>query len=170
MTKELRYVTFNTDMGWVGVLASVKGLRRTTLPQRSTEEAQQHLGDSIDYAPWALCLFEDLIQRLRTYFAGHKATFPDQLDLSAATVFQRQVWEVTRLIPYGKTQSYIWIAKQIKQPKAVRAVGQALGRNPLPIIIPCHRVIASNGKLGGYNGGLEWKKYLLNLEANTSSS
>ncbi len=97
--------------------------------------------------------------------AGHKVAFPDALDLSAATSFQRQVWQITRLIPYGETRSYSWLAEQLGKAGAVRAVGQALGRNPLPIIIPCHRVVAKDGQLGGYTGGVEIKRYLLNLEA-----
>ena len=113
-------------------------------------------------------LFDDLVERLRIYFAGHKITFSDKLDLSGATPFQRQVWEITMLIPYGETRSYTWVAEQIKQPGAVRAVGQALSRNPLPIIIPCHRVLAINDKLGGYSGGVEMKQYLLWLEASDS--
>jgi methylated-DNA-[protein]-cysteine S-methyltransferase len=168
MTGELQYIVFNTDMGWIGILASVKGLRRTTLPQRSAQEARQLLGDSINDATWAPHLFDDLVQRLRIYFSGHRVTFPDELDLSGATPFQRQVWGKTRLIPYGETRSYAWVAKQIAKPAAVRAVGQALGRNPLPIIIPCHRVIASDGQLGGFGGGVEMKKCLLSLEAAAS--
>ncbi len=164
MTEELKYVTFITDLGWVGILGSTKGLLRTTLPQRSTQEVHQLLGDSINSATWRPHFFEDLIQRLRIYFGGHKATFPDKLDLSGATPFQRKVWEVTRLIPYGETRSYAWVAEQVKKPKAMRAVGQALSRNPLPIIIPCHRVVASNGRLGGYRGGLERKRSLLHQE------
>ena len=167
MTRELKYITFNTDMGWVGILASAKGLRRVTVPQPSAQEAQQLLG-SLIHATSALHSFDNLIQRCRIYFGGHRVTFPDQLDLSGATTFQRQVWEITRLIPYGETRSYAWVAEQIGQPRAVRAVGQALGKNPLPIIIPCHRVIASNGKLGGFSDGLEMKKRLLALEAATA--
>jgi len=99
------------------------------------------------------------------YFSGHRVTFPDELDLSGATAFQREVWEVTRLILYGETRSYAWVAEQIRKPQAVRAVGQALGRNPLPTIIPCHRVITSDGKLGGFSDGVEMKRHLLGLEA-----
>ena len=165
MAKELRYIIFNTDLGWVGILGSATGLLRITLPQSSAHEALKLLGDSVNHATQALHLFKDLMERLRSYFSGHKVNFPDKLDLSQATTFQREVWEVTRLIPYGETRSYAWVAEQIGKPKAVRAVGQALGRNPLPIIIPCHRVIASDSKLGGYSGGLELKKYLLRLEA-----
>ena len=165
MTQELNYIIFDTDAGWVGVLGSAKGLLRTTLPQRSAEEARQLLGDGVNYAAWAPHLFDDLAQRLRIYFGGHRATFSDKLDLSGATAFQREVWEITRLIPYGETRSYAWVARQIKKPNAARAVGQALGRNPLLIIVPCHRVLASDGKLGGFGGGLDMKRYLLRLEA-----
>jgi len=108
------------------------------------------------------------MQRLRIYFSGHRATFPDELDLSRATPFQREVWEITRLIPYGKTRSYSWVAEQVKKPKAARAVGQAMSRNPLPIIIPCHRVLNIDGKLGGFGGGLEMKRHLLDLEASVN--
>jgi len=109
------------------------------------------------------------MERLRTYFSGHKAAFPDELDLSAATPFQREVWEITRLIPYGETRSYTWVAEQIGKPKALRAVGQALGSNPLPVIVPCHRVLNVDGKLGGYSRGVEMKRYLLSLEASASN-
>ncbi len=165
MSGELKYITFNTDMGWVGILASAQGLLDTTSPQRSAQEARQLLGDSVNQATWSPRLFDALMERLKVYFSGGKATFPDELDLSGATPFQREVWEATRLIPYGETRSYLWVAEQIKKPKAARAVGQALGRNPLAIIVPCHRVVASDGGLGGFGGGLEVKKHLLYLEA-----
>ena len=164
MTGELKYFTFNTDMGWVGILASKKGLLGTTLPQHSAQEACQLLGNSVNQGAWSPHLFDDLMERLKLDFSSHKITFPDRLDLSAATPFQRKVWETTRLIPYGETRSYLWVAEQIKRPGAVRAVGQALGRNPLPVVIPCHRVIASDGRLGGFGGGVEVKQYLLHME------
>ncbi len=168
MSGELKYVTFNTDMGWVGILASAKGLLGTTLPQRSAQEAHQLLGDSVNRATLATHPFDDLVERLKVYFSGHRATFPDELDLSQATPFQRQVWEMTRLIPYSETRSYLWVAEQIKRPRAARAVGQALGRNPMPVIVPCHRVVASNGRLGGFSGGVEMKRHLLWLEASNT--
>ena len=164
MTQQLNCIIFNTDLGWVGILGSAKGLLRTTLPHPSTQEIRQLLGDSINQASRSPHLFADLMQRLKLHFGGHKVNFPDRLDLSGATAFQRAVWETTRLIPYGETRSYAWVAEQIKQPKALRAVGQALSRNPLPIIVPCHRVLASSGKLGGFTGGIEIKKGLLHLE------
>ena len=163
-TEELSYITFSTDIGWIGILSSAKGLLGTTLPQPSVHEVRQLLGDSVSYATWSPHLFNDLVERLKVYFSGHRIIFPDKLDLSRATPFQREVWEQTRLIPYGETRSYAWVAEQIKRPRAVRAVGQALGKNPLAIIVPCHRVVASHGKLGGFGGGVEMKRQLLQLE------
>ena len=113
-------------------------------------------------------LFKDLIERLNAYFSGKKTSFPDKLDLSSATDFQKKVWQITRSIPYGKTRSYKWVAETLGKPKATRAVGQALAKNPLPIIIPCHRVVASGSKLSGYSGGIELKRYLLELEDNAN--
>ncbi len=165
---ELKYTACRTNKGWIGILGSAKGLLVTTLPQPSVQEARQLLGARVNYATWSPRWFEDLMERLRTYFGGYQVAFPDELDLSGATPFQRQVWEITRLIPYGKTRSYLWVAEQIKRPGVARAVGQALSRNPLPIIVPCHRVVASDGKLGGFSGGVEMKGYLLSLEASAS--
>ncbi len=164
MTQELNYIILDSDVGWLGILGSAKGLLSVTLPQRSAQEARQLLGDSVNQASWSPHSFEGVMERLRIYFGGHRVAFPDELDLSQATPFQRGVWEITRLIPYGETRSYAWVAEQIGKPKALRAVGQTLGRNPLPVIIPCHRVLTINGKLGGYSGGLEMKRRLLSLE------
>jgi methylated-DNA-[protein]-cysteine S-methyltransferase len=108
------------------------------------------------------------VERLRRYFCGNEVVFPDELDLSRATDFQRDVWKATQRIPFGATRSYTWVSKQINKPWAVWAVGQALGKNPLPIIIPCHRVLNLHGSLGGYSGGLEMKRYLLALESEKS--
>jgi methylated-DNA-[protein]-cysteine S-methyltransferase len=165
MTRELRYIIFNTNMGWVGILGSDKGLLRTTLPQHSAREARRLLGNRVNYAVRSHNLFAGLMERFRGYLSGDRITFPDELDLSGATPFQRKVWEKTRLIPYGETRSYAWVAEQANKPRAARAVGQALARNPLPIIIPCHRVITTNGKLGGFSSGVETKRRLLHLEA-----
>jgi len=169
MSRELKYITFNTSMGWVGILASAKGLLSTTLPQRSAQEARQLLGDDVNDAAWSPHPFADLAERLKLYFSGHRVTFPDKLDLSGGTPFQGQVWEITRLIPYAETRSYRWVAEQIKKPEAARAVGQALGSNPLSVIVPCHRVVASDGRLGGFSEGVEVKRRLLYLETSAGT-
>jgi methylated-DNA-[protein]-cysteine S-methyltransferase len=165
---ELKYVTFDTDLGWVSILASNNGLLKATLPQRSSQEALDLLGTEAREAVWSPNGFADLTERLRGYFLGKRVAFPDKLDLAKATPFQRLVWEKTRLIPYAETRTYLWVAKQVGNSLAVRAVGQALGSNPLAIIVPCHRVIASDGRLGGFDGGIEMKRYLLWLEMKTS--
>ncbi len=165
-----RYTTFNTARGWLGILSSAKGLVAVTLPQHSAQDALKLLGNSLSYATRSPDSFDDLTERLRLYFSGNIVTFPDELDLSGATAFQRQVWQTTKLIPYGETRSYKWVAEQMGKPEAVRAVGQALARNPLPIIIPCHRVLNIDGRLGGYSGGVAMKQYLLNLEASASNN
>jgi methylated-DNA-[protein]-cysteine S-methyltransferase len=162
--QQLFYSAFKTATGWVGILGSSAGLIRTTLPEPSEKEAVSLLGDNLSKANLSPQCFEDLIKRFQSYFSGRRVNFPDKLDLSEATSFQREVWEAARQIPYGQTRSYVWVARQIGKPGAARAVGQALGRNPLPIIIPCHRVVASNGSLGGFSGGLEIKRFLLELE------
>jgi methylated-DNA-[protein]-cysteine S-methyltransferase len=105
-----------------------------------------------------------LARPLKAYLAGKPVRFKFRLDPSAGTPFQRKVWRALLKIPRGQTRSYAWVAKQIGQPKAVRAVANACGANRVPILIPCHRVIASDGSLGGFGGGLAMKKKLLALE------
>lgn len=106
----------------------------------------------------------ETITQLKEYQAGQRQVFDIPLDLSTGTPFQQKVWEALLKIPYGKTISYAQLANHIGQPTACRAVAQANGRNPLSLIIPCHRVIASDGKLGGYTGGVEIKQTLLDIE------
>jgi len=102
-------------------------------------------------------------KQLEQYFAGKRTSFDIPLDLEG-TEFQQQAWRALCRIPYGKTISYGQQAKIIKNPKAFRAVGSANGKNPIPIIVPCHRVVAGDGSLGGYSLGLKMKKQLLALE------
>ena len=108
--------------------------------------------------------FEDAVHQLEEYFFGSRKVFDLKLK-PCGTSFQLVVLEALSLVPYGKTQSYQDIANAVGRPKAVRAVGAASGRNPLPIVIPCHRVIGSDGRLTGFSGGLAAKRYLLDLEA-----
>ena len=102
-------------------------------------------------------------QELREYFAGRRRTFTVKLDLEG-TEFQRKAWQAMRKIPFGETISYGDQARKVGKPKAYRAVGSANGKNPIPIIVPCHRVLASDGSLGGYSLGLSMKRQLLALE------
>jgi methylated-DNA-[protein]-cysteine S-methyltransferase len=107
--------------------------------------------------------FKETLQQLRQYFAGKRQQF--ELPISPqGTPFQERVWQELRKIPYGETVSYGTIAQRIGKPKACRAVGMANSKNPIPIIIPCHRIIGKDGSLTGFGGGLPVKKQLLELE------
>ena len=112
--------------------------------------------------------FAEVRRQLEEYFAGERKSFELPLKLTG-TEFQVRVLEELQRIPYGETKSYRDIAERIGRPKAVRAVGAANGRNPIPIIIPCHRVIGSHGELTGFGGGLDTKEALLRLEAENSA-
>jgi O-6-methylguanine DNA methyltransferase len=101
---------------------------------------------------------------LKQALAGEPPGTLPPLDLSAGTEFQRCVWNALRKIPAGRTKSYKEVALSIKRPGAVRAVGQACGANPIPVMIPCHRVLAAGGKIGGFSSGLDWKRKLLARE------
>ena len=105
-----------------------------------------------------------LVRELAAYFRGGANRFLTPLDTDSGTPFQRKVWDELRRIPFGKTVSYGELARRIGAPKAARAVGQAVGANPIPIVIPCHRVIQSSGALGGFSAGLEIKGWLLHHE------
>ncbi|QQK79476.1 methylated-DNA--[protein]-cysteine S-methyltransferase [Salicibibacter cibi] len=107
--------------------------------------------------------FDETKKQLQEYFQGKRQMFDLPVDMQG-TSFQKSVWEVLQRIPYGETQSYKQVAVAIHSPKAVRAIGAANNKNPIPIIVPCHRVIGSNGAIVGYGGGIEKKKQLLELE------
>jgi len=107
--------------------------------------------------------FQQVIAQLEEYFKGERKSFELEI-LPAGTEFQQSVWQELQNIPYGHTASYSQIAQKIGTPKGCRAVGMANSRNPIPIIIPCHRVIGKNGTLTGFGGGLDTKKFLLDLE------
>ncbi|MFC0470551.1 methylated-DNA--[protein]-cysteine S-methyltransferase [Halalkalibacter kiskunsagensis] len=106
---------------------------------------------------------QPICKQLEDYFSGERSTFDIPLDL-CGTEFQKKVWNTLKEIEYGETKSYKEIAQKIGAPKAVRAIGGANNQNPIPIIIPCHRVIGSNGSMVGYGGGLDKKEILLSLE------
>ncbi len=167
---KLGYFIFNTSLGWMGILGSQDGLGKLILPQPSPEQAL-HLLNEFALACYTekpseagTNYFGDLPQRIKRYLSGKLVSFPDKLNLSWASSFQRDVWKVTQSIPYGEARAYAWVAGKLNKPEAARAVGQALARNPLPIIIPCHRVIRSDGSPGGFSGGESWKQRLLEIE------
>jgi len=162
------YTLIHTRWGWVGALFTEKGLKKLTFPSGSKVEAKKRLkidGVQADYMEAGR--FKGLEQQLVNYFNGKPAKFESALDLSGSTQFQRDVWHTVAGIPYGQAKSYKWVADKMGRKNAYRAVGQALARNPMPIIIPCHRVIRKNGTPGGFAGKagiIETKIKLLSLE------
>ncbi len=164
MHLNIRYATVETRLGWVILVGSEKGLRLVSLPQPSQGEALAKVGRALCDAVEDVAAFGDLPLRLQRYFSGEVVAFPDRLDYGEATAFQQAVWEAARSISYGHTRNYGWVAARIGRPRACRAVGRALGQNPISIIVPCHRVIAAGG-LGGFGGGVALKKRLLDMEA-----
>lgn len=103
-------------------------------------------------------------KQIKEYFAGHRKTFDFELDLLVGSPFQRSVWAQLERIPYGETRTYSDIAEMLGQPQSYRAVANAVGKNPLCIVIPCHRVLTKSGDIGGYRGGVALKKRLLQIE------
>lgn len=162
MTK-LNYTCFESPFGWVVVAGSEQGIARIMFGASTEEEAEGLLLNEIQ-AVRSQSGLSEAVNLLTRYLNGMHVNFNIHLDLSAGTQFQIAAWQTARQIPYGAVQSYSWIAREIGRPKGARAVGQAMGANPLSIIVPCHRVVRSDGDLGGYSGGLHWKRQLLALE------
>lgn len=165
----LTYDIFETPHGWVGVLASEQGIRRTTLPEPTIEACRDKLGGAIDDAERTPEMFLELRSKIERFLDGEDVDFGDvPIDVDDASPFHRAAWQACRTIPSGETRPYRWLAAAAGRPNAPRAAGQAMARNRLPFLIPCHRVIASDGSLGGYGSGrtrLELKKRLLEMEA-----
>lgn len=160
----MQLTAFHTRIGWIGVAFSERGLAALKLPRASRAAALADLQHEFSDAPVVEHAPDEITRELREYAEGQRRQFDLALDWSLVKPFQRAVLETANRIPFGETRSYGWIAKQIGKPQASRAVGRALGANPIPIILPCHRVIGSDGGLHGYGGGLPLKAKLLRLE------
>jgi len=151
----MRYSTLTTPIGELMLTADDDGaLTAVHLPDRHPSADGWERDDA---------LLEPARRQLTEYFAGERTTFDLRLRPAGAP-FQLCVWEALRRIPYGQTASYGEVARELGHPTAARAVGAANGRNPIAIVVPCHRVIGANGSLTGYAGGLECKRALLDLE------
>lgn len=175
---------FKTRWGWVGIAATGRGVRALVLPKPTRGAVERELnGRGVIYhaqdgrnklRPYAehsangSGVSSDLLHAVRSavtaYLAGKARAFDLPLDLDGQTRFRVKVWEALRRIPYGRVRSYGWVARKIGKPRAARAVGAACGANPVPLLVPCHRVVAGDGSLGGFSGGLSNKKRLLRLE------
>lgn len=162
----MHYCVFETERGLVALLGSEGKLAQSTLPQASRELALAELNAGLaDGYIEDEAAFGNLPGRLRGYFAGRKADFADvALDLSGYGPFHADVLRAAQPIPYGQTVTYGDLARSAGSQRAARAAGSAMAGNRFPVIVPCHRVIAAGGRIGGFASGLEWKRSLLNLE------
>jgi methylated-DNA-[protein]-cysteine S-methyltransferase len=154
----MNYSYLDTPIGTLLVAGDEKAVRRIDFPKNGKARTPDR-----DWTESSRGPVGQAVKQLREYFAGRRAEFDLPLAPSG-TEFQRTVWRNLQDIPYGETISYGELAKRVGNPKASRAVGAANGQNPIPIVIPCHRVIGANGKLTGFGGGLPTKEALLALE------
>jgi len=161
-----RAMIFRSSWGWMGIAESQKGIQAIVLPKRSKRAVESDLRTQTDgpLQQEESTRLETARRQLLDYLEGKRDTFDVPLDLSQGTSFQRQVWRVLQRVPYGKLRSYQWIAARVGGRHYARAVGNAVGANPLPIVIPCHRIVAHDASLGGFSGGLSMKRKLLALE------
>lgn len=163
----VRWHSFKTPFGTMYVAATEKGLARVSWQQRGAgtfvrEMESRFPGRPVVHDPEPLAEVE---RELREYFAGERSSFDLPVDLSALPAFDRRVLEFAfSTIGFGEVIPYAELARRIGKPKAARAVGGALGRNPVAIVVPCHRVVCSDGSLGGYGGGVRYKERLLTIE------
>ncbi|MBI5894245.1 MAG: methylated-DNA--[protein]-cysteine S-methyltransferase [Deltaproteobacteria bacterium] len=159
------FTSFDSHLGKIFIARTSSGICRLSIAGSANDfkrELRNIYKQDIDIITDDNSLKQAILE-LKQYLKGIPTVFNYRLDLKG-TPFQKKVWNELRKIPFGKTLSYKDIAKRINKPNAHRAVGNACGKNPIPIIIPCHRVIAADGKLGGYSSGLDIKKKLLKIE------
>jgi methylated-DNA-[protein]-cysteine S-methyltransferase len=162
---DVAYTEIDSPVGKLLLATTRRGLVKVSFPIQPLDEVLERLANEI--SPRVLespAQFDDARRELDRYFEGRLQEFDLPLDWQLSHGFYRKVLRATARIPYGQTRSYTDMAKRAGSPRAVRATGSALGSNPLPIVVPCHRVLRSGGALGGYGGGIEMKQTLLELE------
>ncbi len=163
---------FKTKWGWMGLAATEQGVRAVVLPKatrRAVERDLRNVGAVDDTSSngasrTAAINLKAARVAIEAYLSGKGRNFALPLDLEGQPRFRMKVWEALKTIPYGRVRSYGWVARKIGKPRAAHAVGAACGANPVPLLVPCHRVVAGDGSLGGFSSGLPNKKRLLKLE------
>lgn len=165
-----RMMIFKSRWGWMGVAESEKGIAAIVLPQTSkaTVAAGLRAHASASFEEASSSRLRAARKQLIEYLAGTRTSFDLPLDLSQGTVFQRRVWKQLQAVPYGRLWSYRGLASCVGGRQYARAVGGAVGANPLPIVVPCHRIVAQDASIGGFSCGLPAKRKLLALEGSLS--
>lgn len=168
---DTRYRLIQTRMGCVGVVGGERGLQRIYLPKTRPDIQRRAILRDVPGAREDNALLPKLAGDLRRYFAGQCVKFDVRFDWGRTSAFLRRVWRACCRVGDGQTVSYGQLASRVGRPGAARAVGMAMRRNPCPIVVPCHRVLRSDGSLGGYSGpgGVKFKRRLLEMEAGRGS-
>ncbi len=157
--------SFHTTWGWMEIATSEKGVTSIMLPSSHRKPNQKSIPNQVSSGNGtSIALWDAARTQLIEYLAGERRIFSFPLDMSEGTPFQRRVWRTILRVPYGRVRSYQWVAARVGGSQYARAVGMALGANPAPIVVPCHRIVAHDGSLGGFSCGLPMKRRLLNLE------
>jgi methylated-DNA-[protein]-cysteine S-methyltransferase len=162
---DVAYAQVDSPLGPLTVAATDRGLVRVAYPERTVDQVLERIAEEVSPRILESPARLDAVRRqLDEYFEGERRKFDASIDWSLTRGFFRSVLQATKRIGYGKVRTYAEVAASAGNPKAVRATGNGLGSNPLPIVVPCHRVVRTGGALGGYTGGLERKEFLLGLE------
>ncbi|NWF73585.1 MAG: methylated-DNA--[protein]-cysteine S-methyltransferase [Nitrospirae bacterium] len=159
-------IIFKSRWGWMGVSETTKGIDGVVLPKASRRAvlSEMQFSEADLLKGRRSSRLREARAQLTSYLAGARRSFDLPLDLSQGTGFQRKVWQTLRRISYGRLRSYQWVALRVGGSQYARAVGNAVGANPVPIVIPCHRIVAQDASLGGFSDGLPMKRNLLMLE------
>jgi O-6-methylguanine DNA methyltransferase len=159
-------IMFKSRWGWMGISETTKGIDAVVLPKASRQAvlSELRLSDPELLGGRKSSRLREAQMQLIDYLAGVRRSFDLPLDLSQGTSFQQKVWRTLRQVSYGRLRSYRWVADRVGGRQYARAVGNAVGANPMPIVIPCHRIVAQDASLGGFSGGLSTKRKLLTLE------
>jgi methylated-DNA-[protein]-cysteine S-methyltransferase len=160
------FTIFRVKPGWMGLVGDERGIQRIYLPGLEKEDLRKRIQSEFPGCQEKAAFLEEAEKELKEYFEGRRSHFGMVLDLSRITPFQKKVYQVMSSIPFGEVRTYGWLAQRIGNPRALRAVGSANARNRWPLVIPCHRVVGSDGRLTGFSapGGLDLKASLLKLE------
>ena len=167
-----RFYLIDTELGWIGLVLSAKGLRATTLPRPRRDDALREVAEMGGVEPASEADAGEIARRVKALAEGRPAALDGIIDWQDISGFRRAVMEEALRIPRGETRTYGWLAERVGRPRAARAVGRVMATNPLPIVVPCHRVIGSDGSLRGYGdsgrarsaAGLAMKAALLRAE------
>ena len=172
--EKLHFGLFKTPKGWCAAAWTLKGLSALILPRKSKTLAFRGLRKFLPLVPsmgWprTFSIVPKVIQQQTLLALNGKPYKLPRFDIHFLTAFQQRILKTALKIPQGQVRTYGWVARKAGSPRGFRAAGQALTRNPIPIFIPCHRVVAADGSLGGFSAGLHWKRRLLALEAGSKT-